>query len=130
MQMTEKEICKSYRRAENKRAQIGILAELNATSKEFIKEILERGGEMGRPRLKAEAPKKTIINEDFAAAVDDMTGKRVPMPDIVKDAIQFGIDALDVKITELEAEYKATGEQLKELREKKRSIEEYMKRPI
>ena len=52
------------------------------------------------------------------------------MPDIVKETIQFGIDALDVKITELEAEHKAISESLEELREKKRSIEEYMKRSI
>lgn len=121
MQMTEKEICKSYSRAENKRAQIGILAELNTTSKEVIKEILEKGGEMGRPKLKAELPKQ---------AAGDKTEKRVPMPDIVKETIQFGIDALDVKITELEAEYKAISESLEELRKKKRSIEEYMKRSI
>ena len=128
MQMTEKEICQSYREAKDKRHQIEILADLNATNKDFIKTILERGGEI-KPRLKA-GRKAAVINEDFAAAVDDMTGKRVPMPDIVKETIQFGIDALDVKITELEAEYKATGEQIKALREKKRSIEEYMKRSI
>lgn len=121
MQMTEKEICKRYREAKDKRLQIGILAELNATSKEFIKEILERGGEMGRPKLKAELPKQ---------AAGDETEKRVPMPDIVKETIQFGIDALDVKITELEAEHKAISESLEELRKKKRSIEEYMKRSI
>lgn len=128
MQMTEKEICQSYREAKDKKHQIEILADLNATNKDFIKTILERGGEI-KPRIKA-GRKAAVINEDFAAAVDDMTGKRVPMPDIVKETIQFGIDALDVKITELEAEYKATGEQIKELREKKRSIEEYMKRSI
>ena len=36
MQMTEKEIIKSYKNAVNQRAQIGILAELNLCSKKEI----------------------------------------------------------------------------------------------
>lgn len=45
MQMTEAEIVKSYQRAEKKREQIKILAELNACQKQVIRDILEKNGE-------------------------------------------------------------------------------------
>lgn len=45
MQMTEAEIVKSYQRAEKKREQIKILAELNACQKHVIRDILEKNGE-------------------------------------------------------------------------------------
>ena len=45
MQMTEAEIVKSYQRAEKKREQIKILAELNDCPKQDIRDILEKNGE-------------------------------------------------------------------------------------
>lgn len=45
MQMTEAEIVKSYQRADKKREQIKILAELNACQKQTIRDILEKHGE-------------------------------------------------------------------------------------
>lgn len=44
MMMTDGEIVTSYREAKNKSAQIGILAELNATSEDIIKTILKSKG--------------------------------------------------------------------------------------
>lgn len=44
--MTNNEICKMYREASNKQKQIGILADLNATTKADIKNILIEGGVM------------------------------------------------------------------------------------
>ncbi len=44
MMMTDGEIVTSYREAKNKSAQIGILAELNATSEDIIKTILKGKG--------------------------------------------------------------------------------------
>lgn len=44
MQMTENEIVEKYKRAEKKRDQIKILSELNACSREDIREILRRHG--------------------------------------------------------------------------------------
>lgn len=130
MQMTEEEICRRYREAKKKTSQIGILADLNAATTADIKEILERRGEMGRPRLNASPKKAAVINEDFAAAVDEMQGKRVAMPDVVKETIQFGIDALDLKISESEAQVEELRAKIAELKEKKRSITEYMKRSV
>lgn len=44
MMMTDGEIVKSFREAKNKSAQIGILAELNASSEDIIKTILKSKG--------------------------------------------------------------------------------------
>lgn len=44
MVMTDSEIARSYREAKVKKAQIGILADLNCMTKEQIKEILKRQG--------------------------------------------------------------------------------------
>lgn len=46
--MTNEEICRSYRMAKRKRDQIQILAELNATDADTIKDILKEGGEYVR----------------------------------------------------------------------------------
>ncbi len=44
MQMTEEEICRSYRQSAFPKKQIGVLAELNQVTKTEIAEILNRGG--------------------------------------------------------------------------------------
>lgn len=82
-------------------------------------------GEAGYQERKA-----AVINEDFEATVDDMTNKRVVMPDVVKEMIQYGMDCLDVKIAEYEAELEELKSKIAELKEKKRSTTEYMKRSI
>lgn len=62
MQMSEKEIVRSYMNAKDKRSQVGVLAELNACPKDTIREILERNGisapKPGRKSQKKEEPKK------------------------------------------------------------------------
>lgn len=56
MQMTDGEILRSYNNAESKSKQIGILADLNATTKDEIKKILLVNGvefpKAGRPKKK------------------------------------------------------------------------------
>lgn len=49
MTMTEAEICREYGQAANPAAQIGILADLNVTTKQEIISVLERNG-MTLPR--------------------------------------------------------------------------------
>ena len=63
MQMSEKDIVRSYTNAKDKRSQVGVLAELNACPKDTIREILERNGisapKPGRKSQKTtEKPKK------------------------------------------------------------------------
>lgn len=55
--MTDEEICTSYRDAANKGQQIGILAQLNATTPKAITAVLEKGGyRVGEKK----EPQKTI----------------------------------------------------------------------
>lgn len=130
MQMTAQEICQSNREAKNKKDQIEILADLNATNTDFIKEILKKGGEFNR-KPRAEAPKKAaVINEDFEAAVDEMTGKRAPLPDYFKEAVCYALDVMDEKIAEYEKEQETLGKKITELNEKRRAILEYMRKDI
>lgn len=82
--------------------------------------------------------KATILNEDFEAAVQEMTGeieepkpdRRIPMPDVIKDAINLGLASLGEKIKVKEQELESIQESLEGLRKQKKSIEEYMKRTI
>ena len=82
--------------------------------------------------------KAAVINEDFEAAVQEMTGeieepkpdRRIPMPDVIKDAINLGLVSLGEKIKTKEQELETIQESLEGLRKQKKSIEEYMKRTI
>ena len=82
--------------------------------------------------------KAAVINEDFEAAVQEMTDeieepkpdRRIPMPDVIKDAIKLGLVSLGEKIKVKEQELESIQESLEGLRKQKKSIEEYMKRTI
>ena len=82
--------------------------------------------------------KAAVVNEDFEAAVQEMTGeieepkpdRRIPMPDVIKDAINLGLASLGEKIETKEKELEVIQESLEGLRKQKKSIEEYMKRTI
>ena len=50
MQMTEEEIVRRYKQADNKRDSIRILAELNGCQKQTIRDILEANG-LGVPKV-------------------------------------------------------------------------------
>ena len=54
--MTENEIVRSYQEAKNKKQQIGILADLNNTTSDRIKEIIENAGALVKPGR----PKATV----------------------------------------------------------------------
>lgn len=68
MQMSAAEIVREYRTAKDQRAQIKILAELNACSPDHIKKILQENGEpvpqRGRP---AKAPAERTIDKAAVA---------------------------------------------------------------
>ena len=82
--------------------------------------------------------KAAVVNEDFEAAVQEMTGeieepkpdRRIPMPDVIKDAINLGLASLGEKIETKEKELEVIQESLEGLRKQKKSIEEYMKQTI
>ena len=50
MQMTEEEIVRRYKQADNKRDSIRILAELNGCQKQTIRDVLEANG-LGVPKV-------------------------------------------------------------------------------
>lgn len=90
MQMSDSEIVRSYKEAKDKRSQVGVLAELNACSKDYIREILQRNGinapKPGRKSttepepIKAEEPKKAVKKEpaDPEIVKDEQTEDYTP----------------------------------------------------
>ena len=95
MQMSEEEIVKSYNGAKNKRTQIGILADLNACSKQDILDILKKHNSHGekekttekpteeptpsseaKPAKKKRAAKSEINEQQYRNSVIDELGKR------------------------------------------------------
>ena len=85
MQMSEKEIVRSYTNAKDKRSQVGVLAELNACPNDTIREILERNGiSAPKPGRKSQKKKETPqdeLKEEFQMAGGVITiedpGKRM-----------------------------------------------------
>ena len=76
MQMTEEEIVRRYKQADNKRDSIRILAELNGCQKQTIRDILEANG-LGVPKVgnrytaQAKALKAKMTASEEAGKADD-----------------------------------------------------------
>ncbi len=107
MQMSNEEIVKMYRESKNKKAQVEILADLNACGKEKILSILKEGGvsptEMPRNRKKTEC-------DERLPRLEERKVEREVLPDIVKEAI--------CKLMEIEQEaIDRHSQRLKELNE-------------
>ena len=111
--------------------QIKSLAKTNGVKATAIKNILIEEGLEVPEKIPTGPMKAAAINEDFENEVQDMIKRsenRQAMPDVVKDAISLGIESMSEKIESQEREVMALQESLAELKEKKRSVEEYMKR--
>lgn len=111
--------------------QIKSLAKTNGVKATVIKNILIEEGLEVPEKIPTGPMKAAAINEDFENEVQDMIKRsenRQAMPDVVKDAISLGIESMSEKIESQEREVMALQESLAELKEKKRSVEEYMKR--
>ena len=81
MNMTEKEIVRNYQQAKNKKQQIEILADLNETSKDIIKDILkDHGIDMRSANIGNR--KSAIINKDF----DDEINKTIKELPVIEAA--------------------------------------------
>lgn len=100
MQMTPAEIVSSFRRATNKKEQVGILAELNACDKETICEVLRRQGV--DPKLIPDFTKKVIVveNQDKkgGSKMARLAAKTVP------EAVQEAPEAKQVETSTQEKE--------------------------
>lgn len=122
MQMTKGDICKEYREAKRKKAQIQILAELNNVSPDYIKEILKEGGVWQNPGPKPKAKlkaKAAIINPDFEEAVNEMIeqSKEQQKKDVLLEAAKYGLEFMDAKIAETEKFIEQIQKELDELKE-------------
>ena len=113
MEMTNGEIVASYRQAKHKSQQIGILAELNAVSREAIEKILEESGDIPKkehetkviPR-RGRKPKAPEQKKEMPAAVQRLVGKALDELEEAMMNIQRQREALEEKYSELESEYK------------------------
>lgn len=89
MEMSHGEIVLSYKRAQNRRMQIGILADLNQCSKKEIESILLAAGE----ELPKGRRKKTVKEQK-------------EIPETVSKILMSRIEELDTIIRNAEKEYK------------------------
>lgn len=102
MEMKPSEILQSYENAQYKTKQIGILAELNACSKDEITEILkEMGAELPKRKYqKKEEPTKEPEKKEW----EEPELKALPEPREIPQSIQLvlyeRLDVLDAKIRE------------------------------
>ena len=80
MQMSAAEIVREYRTAKDQRAQVKILAELNACSPDHIKKILQENGEpVSLPQRPARAPaQRTIEKPGKALERETIKDEEVP----------------------------------------------------
>ena len=119
--MTEQEIVLKYNRADNKKGQVKILAELNACDKDEIINILVKNGvnieapkKRGRPPKVADVKVAKKVDEEqlYKEVFKSATVKKEPkkqeqvpcIPAVVKKICQERISLLTEKIIELEKE--------------------------
>lgn len=108
MKMTESEICREYREAKDKRAQIRILADLNVCEKNQIMKVLLSNGYALPPERKRTDQREDegYIVPGEEKAKDEPPGGPQSMPESVMIALYARMDELDAAIAVLEKEYK------------------------
>lgn len=134
MQMTESEITRSYRQADDKKAQIRILAELNACQREDIINILTAAGEIKALRKKA-APKekipkirKTTVRRTRKSGGGVSEADTVYVSKEVSRILCEGVDSLEESLHRLEAEEKKIHLDIAKRKEEYRAYVEFIKR--
>lgn len=95
MEMTHEDIVASYRQAKNKKSQIGVLAELNATDTASIRAVLIDAGELkpDQPVNKTSPEQLEKVKELLEAGLSmNETARRtgVSQPTVSKYAKQYG----------------------------------------
>lgn len=121
MEMTEEEICRSYRQAYSPSKQIKVLAELNCCKESDIKQILKDNGYMkkqGRPSTEPEKPLSKAerllkaVNDEReevkealkpTVKIEDIV-KKPYIPEAVRIALENQIMALNKQINDLQAQ--------------------------
>jgi hypothetical protein len=146
MTMTEKEIVKSYNEAKHKKAQIGILADLNCCDSSTIKDILRengidlRGANGGRVQKQDPVKVKGCLKDQNGSCAgcdetDLCTAYVKPEPvkegkpnipdEVMIEIIRFGIEAIEEKISSKEEEVEKLTSELEGLKKKRTLFREY-----
>lgn len=148
MTMTDKEIVKSYKEAKYKKAQIGILADLNCCEPSIIKDILRengidlRGANGGRVQKQDSVKEKGCLKDqngscagcdetDLCTAYvrpesESMKEEKLSIPDeVMIEIIRFGIEAIEEKISSKEEEVEKLTSELEGLKKKRTLFREY-----
>ena len=94
MQMTNEEIIRRYNNSDKKQAQIRILAELNACTKDYIRQILTDAG-CNVPKCGNRYTKKQTVKTDEAGFLQ--------VPACVSDYVENQIQSLDRDIADFDA---------------------------
>lgn len=135
MEMTEGEIARKYRMAKHKDKQVGILADINGTSREDIVCILIRAGEAVKPerRKKSRKSKKEIEvkpgHKDGSSAAqpkppsgEGVSSTTISGLDRCMEELFRKLDTLDEEIARLEKEYRETTAKIHEFCSAKKEI--------
>ena len=110
--MTDNEICREYREAKNKKAQIQILADqMLCTRGEIIKILAENGEDVSQINTKAQVRRK----------------KEEPVPESVLVDLCNRLDEIDNTVMQLTGEKRLIEERIKEKEQEYREIAEFVK---
>lgn len=129
MQMTEKEIIRSYKQALNKRKQIGVLADLNACPREYIVNILSAAGVYNKPGKKP-AKKEDIPKVKRTVVKAVKSGGVSAMPEDAKKEMDENIrrQLEEIKTSVSEEDVRVSKEVAELLNENIDNIENSIKR--
>lgn len=98
MTMTDREICYDYQTAKNKSIQVGILAELNGTTKQNIESILVQYGilekkKTSKPKSNYSDPKYNRLSRFRKKSVDELYA----LYKMHRDCIESILEVLELK---------------------------------
>lgn len=107
MMMTEADICKEYREAKDRKAQVGILAELNGCTKEKIAEVLESAGIQAEGvSRKKKLPEDRMLKLYDWGLNDEAIAREIGCsgPTVSKWRREKGLKTIGEKLKEVQAE--------------------------
>lgn len=138
--MTNDEICAMYRDAADKGKQIGILADLNCTDKDVIREILIDNGMMKKPGRPSTGPKprkpevKQVCTGDPVRVTDRLSVPagtpltKIPdPPEVVIKAVKRRIADVSAKLKEYSENIDTLNQAIKDMRHEHDELIEWLK---
>lgn len=117
MTMTEEDICKEYREAKDRKAQVGILAELNGCSKEKIAEVLESAGIQAEGvNRKKKLPEDRMLELYDRGLSDEAIAREIGCsgPTVSKWRREKGLKTMKEKLRDMQVEEHSGGETVPE----------------